>query len=428
MRRRILLLALLMPAIAFQLPLLGGESPPPKPPFYADKANLLISLDADGKAMPVQSPAEWQLRRDHILANMQLVMGPLPTDSGKVPLDLKIESEESLDKVVRKKITFAVEKDDRVTAYLLFPRDRKGKAPAMLCLHQTAALGKGEPAWAGGVKNLHYALELAERGYVTLAPDYPNFGDYKIDVYAKGYASATMKGIWNHMRAVDVLQSLPEVDGTRLGCIGHSLGGHNSLFVAAFDPRIKVVVTSCGFTSFAKYYRGNLTGWSHKGYMPRIASEYDRDPAKMPFDFTEILGSLAPRAVFINAPLEDANFEVGGVRDCVAAARPVYRLFKASDNLEVVYPDAEHAFPEDIRLQAYAFIDRHLQPRREILPTPTAKLSVCGDSDYLKLGAQARPETCPVVVLGDRCCELLASWRGICRERPLRLFGRRGRR
>ena len=51
--------------------------------------------------------------------------------------------------------------------------------------------------------------------------------------------SATMKGIVNHRRAVDLLASLPEVDPRRIGVIGHSLGGHNSLFVAAFDPRIK---------------------------------------------------------------------------------------------------------------------------------------------------------------------------------------------
>jgi dienelactone hydrolase len=343
----------------------GAEQDKAKPPFYPDKSNLLVYLDADGKPHPVQTPADWRKRRDHILANMELVTGPLPPDSAKVPLDLKVEAEETLDKVVRKKITFAVEKDDRVTAYLLIPRECKCKAPAMVCLHQTTAVGKGEPAGVRGAKNLHYALELAERGYVTLAPDYPNFGDYKIDVYARGFASATMKGIWNHLRAVDLLQSLEEVDGKRIGCIGHSLGGHNSLFVAAFDTRIKVVVTSCGFNSFAKYQKGDLTGWSHKGYMPQIADEYGRDPAKVPFDFTEILAALAPRAVFINAPLKDANFEVGGVRDCVAAARPVFKLLDAADNFEVVYPDAEHDFPEDIRAKAYAFIDRHLKPRAE---------------------------------------------------------------
>jgi predicted dienelactone hydrolase len=82
------------------------------------------------------------------------------------------------------------------------------------------------------------------------------------DVYAAGYVSATMKGIWNHMRALDVLTMLPEVDSERFAVIGHSLGGHNALFLAAFDTRIKAVVSSCGFNSFFAYNGGDLTGWS----------------------------------------------------------------------------------------------------------------------------------------------------------------------
>jgi pimeloyl-ACP methyl ester carboxylesterase len=266
-----------------------------------------------------------------------------------------------LPKFVRKKITFASEKDDRVPAYLFIPNDLKGKAPAMLCLHQTTSIGKAEPAGMGPKINLHYAKELAERGYVTLAPDYPGYGDYKIDVYGRGYVSATMKGLWNHMRAIDLLQSLPEVDKERIGCIGHSLGGHNSLFVAVFDERIKVVVTSCGFNSFFKYQKGNLAGWSHAGYMPRIAAVYGKDPAKMPFDFTEVIGAIAPRRLFINAPLRDSCFEVSGVRDCVEAAKPVYALFGASRNMAVLYPDSEHDFPPEVREAAYAFLDATLK-------------------------------------------------------------------
>src|SRR5262249_28736652 len=174
--------------------------------------------------------------------------------------------------------------------------------------------------------------------YVTLAPDYPNFGGYKMNPYVNGFDSATMQGIWNHMRTVDLLQSLPEVDGDRIGVIGHSLGGHNALFVAAFDSRLKVVVTSCGFNSFLKYAKGNLAGWSHKGYMPKIASVYNKDATKMPFDFTEILGALAPRAVYINAPLADNNFAVDGVRDCMTSAMPAYKLHEASEKLQAAYP------------------------------------------------------------------------------------------
>lgn len=339
-----------------------------QPPFYPDHAKLLVYKDADGREHPVQTADDWAKRRQHILENMQRVMGALPDASKTVPLDVQVLAEEKLPAFTRKKITFAVEKNDRVFAYLLIPHvtqsDRlRHKLPAMLCLHQTIAIGKAEPAGLGGSPNLHYAAHLAERGYVTLAPDYPNYGDYKFDPYANGYASATMKGIWNHSRAVDLLQSLPKVDGERIGVIGHSLGGHNAMFVAAFDTRLKVIVSSCGFNAFPKYYGGNLAGWSHSGYMPRIASVYGKDPKKMPFDFPEVVAALAPRPFFANAPVNDSNFEVSGVKDCLTAALPVYELLGAKDKLTAIHPDCGHDFPENARKVAYEWIDKWLKPR-----------------------------------------------------------------
>ena len=331
------------------------------PPFYRDKMQLLVYLDAEENVRPVNTPADWQNRREHILSNMSLVMGALPERSKLSPPDMEVIETIELPKVVRKKVRFAAEPGDWVPAYLMFPKgDLAEKAPAMLCLHQTTQIGKGEPAGLGGKPNLKYALELAERGYVTLAPDYPNYGDYVFNPYEHGYVSATMKGIWNHMRAVDLLQSLPEVDAERIGCIGHSLGGHNTIFVAVFDTRLKVMVSSCGFNSFRKYYGGDLSGWSHKGYMPRIAEVYGKDPKQMPFDFTEAVATLAPRAFFVNAPINDSNFEVSGVKDCIDAAMPVYELLGAKDRLMVLYPEAEHDFPPDVREKAYAFVAKEI--------------------------------------------------------------------
>jgi pimeloyl-ACP methyl ester carboxylesterase len=324
------------------------------------KRNLMILKDTNGNLREIKNENDWYKRREQILDSIQRVMGRMPDASHKVPLDVKIIEEINIDGTQRLKISFAVEKNDRVPAYLFIPAGQKNPVPGILCLHQTISIGKSEPAGLGGSNNLKYALELAKRGYVTLAPDYPNFGDYTFDSYANGYLSASMKGIWNNMAAVDLLQSLKEVDPARIGCIGHSLGGHNSLFLAVFDTRIKAVVTSCGFTSFYKYYEGDLTGWSHKGYMPRIASAYEKNPSKMPFDFTEILGAIAPRALFINAPLKDSNFEISGVYDCVNAAKPVYDLFKKGDKLMMTNPDAPHDFPPEARNAAYMFLDREL--------------------------------------------------------------------
>jgi dipeptidyl aminopeptidase/acylaminoacyl peptidase len=171
-----------------------------------------------------------------------------------------------------------------------------------------------------------------------------------------------MKAVYDNKRAVDLLMTLPEVDAARIGAIGHSLGGHNSLFTAVFDERIKAVVTCCGFTRFHKYMNGDITGWTGPRYMPLIITNYDKSPDRMPFDFPEVLAAIAPRAVFVVAPEKDDNFEVSGVRDSIAAAEPIYKLLGAEGKLQAIYPDCGHDFPDDAREQAYEFMDEILKP------------------------------------------------------------------
>lgn len=60
------------------------------------------------------------------------------------------------------------------------------------------------------------------------------------------YESGTMKAIWDNIRALDVLESLSFVRQGAFATIGHSLGGHNSVYTAVFDKRLRVVVSSCG--------------------------------------------------------------------------------------------------------------------------------------------------------------------------------------
>lgn len=297
--------------------------------------------------------------RAEILKRMQLVMGSLPGDDRKVALDVKLIEEQKFDGFIRRKITYAAEKDDRVPAYLLLPTGFSSKRPAMLCLHQTTAIGKGEPVGLNKNVNMHYALELVKRGYLCLVPDYPSFGDYKYDFKKSDYQSGSMKAIWNNMRGVDSLQSLPEVDDQRIGVIGHSLGGHNAMFTAAFDTRLKVIVSCCGFCSF---HKDDMPSWTGERYMPRIASVYKNDAKLMPFDFTDVVISFAPRSFLAVAPLRDNDFAVDGVRDVIKAAQPVYARLKASTELQARHPDSVHDFPPDERKAAYEFIDKRLKP------------------------------------------------------------------
>ena len=291
---------------------------------------------------------------------MERVLGSFPNPAKRVALDVKVLEEVKLEGgLIRRKLTYQSDATDRVAAYLFLPEaSAKAKLPAVLCLHQTTKLGKDESA--GIVDNpKQYALHLAQRGYVTFAPDYPSFGESKYDFDPRhGYASGTMKAIWDNVRAVDLLESLAEVDATRLGVIGHSLGGHNAMFTAFFEPRLRVIVSSCGFTTFRK---DDLPSWTGKVYMPRIKTEFANDAAKVPFDFPEIVASFAPRPFLACAAEGDADFDVSGVRDVLVAARNVYDLHGRAGDLVGYYPKGPHAFPDDARKVACDFFDKHLQ-------------------------------------------------------------------
>lgn len=132
------------------------------------------------------------------------------------------------------------------------------------------------------------------------------------------------------------------------------------MFTAAFDTRIKALVSSCGFTRFHKYYDGNLMGWTSARYMPLIASEYHNNPDEVPFDFPEIVAAFAPRPFLACSPTRDGNFEISGVRDTIAAATPIYKLFHAEGGLRAEYPDCEHDFPPATREVAYKFLAESL--------------------------------------------------------------------
>jgi pimeloyl-ACP methyl ester carboxylesterase len=340
-------------------------------PAAVDHSRLMVYWTADGQEHPVQTAADWAIRRRQIIAGMEKVMGKLPDRSKLPPLDVKVIERVERDSFIRLGITYLGADNARIPAHLYLPKDRPAgrHVAAMLALHQTSSRGKKEVSGEDGAPaNQAYGKELAERGYVVLAPDYPSFGDYFPDFHKSQFASGSMMGVFNHMRGVDLLQAREEVDPARIGAIGHSLGGHNAMFVGAFDQRLKVIVSSCGWTPFHDYYGGKLAGWVQDRYMPRIRDVYGLNADRVPFDFYEVVAAFAPRAFFSNSPLGDYNFEVKGVKKAEVKAREVYALLGAADRLQIRYPQCSHDFPPAIRREAYAFIDRILghKPSRNV--------------------------------------------------------------
>lgn len=326
-----------------------------------DRTNLLLYRNDRGKLTPVKSVTDWQKRRATILAGMQEVMGPLPGAEKRCPLEVNVEEEVDCGTYVRRLLSYAAEPGSRVPAYLLIPKvalKTGAKLPAVLALHQTHSQGQKVVVGLGNSTNDEYGVELARRGFVILAPPYPLLANYHPDLKALGYQSGTIMAIWNNMRGLDLLSSLPFVKTNGFGAIGHSLGGHNSIYTAVFDERIKVIVSSCGFDSFLDYMDGNIKGWTSQRYMPKLLNY---PLAETPFDFHELIGALAPRPCFVNAPLGDTNFKWRSVDAVTKAAAQVYELYGASKNLRVEHPDCSHMFPREMREKAYQLLEEVLK-------------------------------------------------------------------
>ena len=332
------------------------------PPSSRDlPRDVLAVTQEDGRVTTASTPEQWKPRRQAIVAAMESIMGTLPSGQenadGREPPKVTVLEEVDCGTYQRRRITYQSQADCETSAYLCIPKKLlkseapTARAPAILCLHPTDnQVGHDVVVGLGGRPNRQYASELAERGYVTLAPSYPLLAGYQPDLAALGWDSGTLKAVWDNMRGIDLLQSLPYVNPRAIGAIGHSLGGHNAVYTAVFDDRIGAVVSSCGLDSYRDYYGGDPRrweqgqGWTQLRYMPRLADYHGRLD-EIPFDFDEMLAALAPRPVLVIAPLHDSNFRADSVDRVTGEARRVYELFDCPERLRVLHPTVRMIFP-----------------------------------------------------------------------------------
>lgn len=334
--------------------------------------NLLLFHDDAGQARPVTSLDDWSRRRAEILRGMESVMGKLPGAEKRVPLELKTEEEVDGGAYIRRLVNFTSEPTCRTPAYLLIPKaalTSGKKVPAVLALHGTNMdVGHGSLVGLGKTPYRDYAPALAKRGYVVIAPNYPIMAGYQPDITALGWESGTLKAVWDNMRCLDLLESLSYVDKQGFGAIGHSLGGHNSIYTAVFDQRIKVAVSSCGLDSYLDYYGGDPKrwepgqGWCQTRYMLKLAN-YKGRLAEIPFDFHEMIAAIAPRNVLIIAPTRDSNFQAASVDRVAKSASAIYQLHGQPDHLRVIHPEGEHDFPPEMIDVAFRQLDDVLKPK-----------------------------------------------------------------
>lgn len=347
------------------------ESPPPERLPKLDLLTLYRETKPRGAGLArirIGDRGTWEQKRALIRQRLLHLMGPFPrTDA---PLDLKMEAEEACEGYTRRKVSYDSGTGDRIPAWLLLPRASASRAPAVLAAHPTSPGGKDVVAGIGHRPGRNYGEELARRGYVVLAPDvlsagertFPGAGPYVTEPFDAGNPDWSMLGkmTWDHMRGVDVLSALEQVDPGRIGTIGHSLGGTNAVFLAAFDARIKAAVSSCGWGPLGG--APNPFAYSRKEwfvFLPKARMYFAA--GILPFDFQEVVASIAPRAFLHYSADKDYAFpNAADVSDAAKQIREVYGFYGAADALESVWGEGPHDFPDSARENAYAFLDRHL--------------------------------------------------------------------
>lgn len=318
---------------------------------------------------------EWEKKRTSILGMWIAYIGGLPA---RTRLGCEQISEVQADNYRIRRIIYDSYNGDRIPAMLLIPneafpgrfRQAERQFPAVLALHQTAPAGKEDCASPTGTAYARYGMELAERGFVVLAPDsltagervYPGCKPFVNAPFYEQYPqwSATGKNIYDHIQGIDLLCSLDFVDPRRIGAIGHSFGGYNAFHLAGVDRRIKAVVSSCGFGTFSN--GGDPTIWGKRDWythLPRLSADLAK--GAIPFEFHEIAALVAPTP-YLNFSAQNCycfpNWQTIG--DCMHELYQVYRLLGAGERFVSILGVKEHEFPADIRELAYRFLEKWL--------------------------------------------------------------------
>lgn len=282
----------------------------------------------------VKSPIEWPGLRQQIVEAVVDIMGPLPKK--RAELQVKTLDERDYPGYVRKRINYFVDEWDRISAWLFIP-DGREEAPAIVCCHQESPLGKDESAGLGGDARLAYAQRYcAELGYITLAPDCLTMGDrvpakqepMKSKAYYKGSGKISLwsKMLADHMHAVDVLSEMKRVDASRIGVIGHGLGGANAILLSAFDDRIQACVASCGFTRFET--DKDPARWidpEDLNLLPKLKPFFES--GKFPFDWEHLLALVAPTPLMLLTNTQDSCYV--NPKSCEKAASEATKIYKS---------------------------------------------------------------------------------------------------
>lgn len=303
---------------------------------------------------------------------------------------------------IREKIVFSTAPDVRVPAYVLIPKNHKGRTPAILDLHSHGGMflfGKekvldldGYHAALSEYQERNYdgqptSTALVRRGYVVLTIDALGFGERRVlldsdlrlgwdrakysrdevarlnqhcrekeATLAKALilAGLTWPGVvfWDDIRSLDYLLTRPEVDPDRVGCLGISMGGYRSLFLAALDERIAAACVTGFMSTVRPMLKAHLDTHSWVHYLPGL-HQY--------LDCPDVAHLAAPRPLLVQQCARDELFPRQAMTEAVDKIAAGYAKAGVKDRFSGRFYDVPHRFSRAMQKEAFAWMDRHLK-------------------------------------------------------------------
>lgn len=312
----------------------------------------------------------WQRQREVIRATLWKLLGDLPARP-RVP-EVRIVGREEQADLIEERFEFDNQAGATVPGLLVLPRGAKGPVPGILYCHWHG----GE--YDGGKKEIHEtrhtpavpATELAKRGFAVLAIDAYGFGERNgrgpgsEEKGGAGELTASKLNLWfgrtlwgmivrDDLMALDYLASRPEVDASRLGATGISMGATRTWWAMALDERLRAGVAVACLTRYQDLIEaGQLRAHGIYYYVPAMLQHFDTEA---------VISLIAPRAALFLTGDSDVGSPVAGIRRIEAMAKQVYRLEGKPANFgNVVYPGVGHEYTPDMWRRMLEWMQRHL--------------------------------------------------------------------
>lgn len=317
------------------------------------------------------SKDKWEKERKEIRATLWQLLGKFPARPA-VPR-VEVISREERDGLRIEKFKFDNGAGSSVPGYLLAPAKVTGKVPGVLFCHWHGGeyeIGKEELFQARHTPEAP-GPALARRGFVVLGVDACGFGERNgegpggpQEKGAAGEMTASKFNLWvgrtlwgmilrDDLMALDYLASRPEVDASRLGVTGISMGATRSWWLMALDERIKTGVAVACLTRYEDLIRHEeLKAHGIYYFVPDLLSHFDTEA---------IVALIAPRPVLFQTGDQDGGSPADGIRKIEAAVVPAYRLYgKEQAFRSVLYPGLGHVYTQEMWARTLAWLEENL--------------------------------------------------------------------